>query len=222
MHCSRHGRDVLHRPRLFSYRQRPQRHLYQHDADAAFYPGRSASRRSFPLELRGHECRILRRVRRRRLLPGDPELCEPLHLRDARQLRRHRPRRAVVEDAGRSQHTAARGEVETISAAPARRHRHSPRPHTRRVVDAAAARHDRDADQGHLRRGRADADLPNDSSPGSPRAAEHDGLPDFDDWLAGLLVAVSDGTERPAAVRGQQRQPDDRQDGDSAAVDSEH
>src|SRR5471030_323572 len=125
--------------------------LHQHDADSALYPGGSASRRSLPLELRRHERRILRRVRRRRLLPGDPELFEPFHLRDARQLCRHHPRRALVEDADRPQHTAARGEVEAIPAAPARRHRHSPRPHSGRVADAPAPRHDRDAGQGNLR-----------------------------------------------------------------------
>ena len=80
-----------------------------------------------------------------------------------------------------------------------------------RLVHAPADRRDRDADQGDLRRGRAHADLPHDPPPGSPRAAEHDGLPDSDDRLAGLLVVVSDGAERPDAVRGPQRQPDDRQ-----------
>src|SRR5438477_10415900 len=55
---------------------------------------------------------------------GTESLCEPFHLRDARQLRRHRPRRGVVEDTGRPQHAAARRDVEAIPAAPARRHRY--------------------------------------------------------------------------------------------------
>ena len=63
----------------------------------------------------------------RRLLPGHRELLEPLHLRDARQLRRHHPRRAHVEDARRPQHHAARRDAEAVPAAPARRHRHSHR-----------------------------------------------------------------------------------------------
>ena len=191
VHCGRHGRAVLRRPRFLPHRQRPERHLHQYDADAALYPGGPAPRRSLPLELRRHERRLLRRVHRRRLLPGDRELCEPFHLRDARQLRRHHPRRAVVEDAGRPQHTAARGDVEAVPAAPARRHRHSPRSHPDRVVDAPAARHDGDADQGDLRRGRAHADLPHAPPPGSPRKAEHDGLPDSDDsarWLSGRCI----------------------------------
>ena len=83
---------VLRRPRALPHRQRPQRHLHQHDAHAALHAGRSPPRRSLPLELRRHECRLLRRVQRRRLFPGHRELLEPLHLRDARQLRRHHPR----------------------------------------------------------------------------------------------------------------------------------
>ena len=121
-------RDVLRRSRLLPYRQRPQRHLHQHDADAAFHLGGSAPRRSLPLELRRHECRLLRRVQRRRLFPGDRELLEPLHFRDARQFCRHRPRRCQLEDARRPQHLAARRDAETIPAAPARRHRHCHRP----------------------------------------------------------------------------------------------
>ena len=92
MHRDRHARVVLRRARPFPHRQRPQCHLHQHDAHAALYPGGSAPRRRFPLELRRHECRLLRRVQRRRLFPGDPELLEPLHLRHARQFRRHHPR----------------------------------------------------------------------------------------------------------------------------------
>ena len=74
VHRGRHGRAVLRRPRLLPYRQRPERHLYQHDAHAALHPGRPAPRRSVPLELRRHERRLLRRLRGRRLLPGDREL----------------------------------------------------------------------------------------------------------------------------------------------------
>ena len=117
---------------------------------------------------------------------------------------------AHVEDARRPQHAAARRDAEAVPAAPARRHRHSHRPRPRRVVHAPAARQDRDADQGDLRRGRADADLPHAPPPGSPRAAEHDGVPDSDDRLADVLVALPDGAERPDAVRGQQRRPDGR------------
>ena len=51
------------------------------------------------------------------------ELLESLHLRDARQLRRHRPRPVQLEDADRPQHTAARRDAEAVPAAPARRHR---------------------------------------------------------------------------------------------------
>ena len=87
VHRDRHARDVLHRSRSFPHRQRAERHLHQHDADPALHSGRSAPRRSFPLELRRHERRLLRRVQRRRLFPGDRELLESLHLRDARQLR---------------------------------------------------------------------------------------------------------------------------------------
>ena len=127
MHRDRHARAVLRRPRAIPHRQRPQRHLHQHDAHAALHPGGPAPRRSFPLELRRHERRLLRRVQRRRLFPSHRELLEPLHFRDARQLRRHHPRRAHVEDAGRPQHHAARCDAEAVPAAPARRHRHSHR-----------------------------------------------------------------------------------------------
>ena len=51
---------------------------------------------------------------------------------------------AVVEDADRPQHAAARGDVEAVPAAPARRPRHSHRLRAGRVVHAAAARRDRD------------------------------------------------------------------------------
>ena len=64
---------ILRRPRSLPHRQRPQRHLHQHDADAALHSGGSAPRRSFPLELRRHECRLLRRVQRRRLFPSHRE-----------------------------------------------------------------------------------------------------------------------------------------------------
>ena len=87
-------RAVLHRPRAFPHRQRPQRHLHQHDAHAALHPGGPAPRRSISLELRRHERRLLRRVQRRRPFPGHRELREPLHLRYGRQLRRHHPRRS--------------------------------------------------------------------------------------------------------------------------------
>ena len=140
VHCGRHGRAVLRRPRLLSHRQRPQRHLHQHDADAALHPGGSAPRRSFPLELRRHERRLLRRVQRRRLFPSHRELLEPLHLRYARQLRRHHPRPVQLEDADRPQYAAARCDAEAVPAAPARRHRHSHRNRPRRVAHAPAAR----------------------------------------------------------------------------------
>ena len=109
-------RAVLRRSRAFPHRQRPQRHLHQHDADPALHSGGSAPRRRFPLELRRHERRLLRRVHRRRLLPGHRELLEPVHLRDARQLRGHRPRLLQLEDAGRSQYAAARSDAEAVSA----------------------------------------------------------------------------------------------------------
>src|SRR5438034_610621 len=104
------------------------------------HPGGPAPRGRLPLELRWNECRFLRRVQRRRLLPGHRELREPLHLRDGRQLRRHRPRRAYVENSRRSQHHAARRDDEAVPAAPGRRHLHSYRNRTRRVVHAPAAR----------------------------------------------------------------------------------
>jgi Major Facilitator Superfamily len=76
--------------------------------------------------------------------------------------------------------------------------------------------------QSDLRRRRGDADLLHGPPPGSPRAAEHDGLPDSDHRLADVLVALPDGAEWPDAVRGQQRRSDGRSREDSAAVDSEH
>ena len=66
-----------------------------------FTPEDPAPRRSLPLELCRHECRLLRRVQRRRLFPGHRELLEPLHLCDAWQFRLHHPRAAHVEDARR-------------------------------------------------------------------------------------------------------------------------
>src|SRR5581483_312646 len=51
MYRYRHARDVLRRPCFLSYRQRPQRHLHQHDAYAALRSGGSAARGRFPLEL---------------------------------------------------------------------------------------------------------------------------------------------------------------------------
>ena len=170
----------------------------------------------------GSERRLLCRVQRRRLFPGDPELLEPLHLRHARQLRRHYPRHVYVEDAGRPQHTAARRDAEAVPGAPVRRYRHSHRPRPRRVVHASATRQHRNDTQDDLCRGRAHVDLSHGSPSGSTRAAEHDGLPDSDHWLADVLVALSDGTEWPDAVRSSQRQPDGRQRPDSAAMDSEY
>src|SRR6185312_6326176 len=73
-----------------------------------------------------------------------------------------------------------------------------------------------------LRRSRAHVDLPHDSPSGPARAAEHDGLPDSHHRLADVLVALSDGTEWPDAVRRSQRQPNGRQRPDSAAMDSEY
>ena len=46
--------------------------------------------------------------------------------------------------------------------------------------------------------------------PDRARAAQHDGLPDSDHRLARVLVALPDGAERAAALRGQQRRPDGR------------
>ena len=42
LHCDRHAGALLRRSRPFPYRQRPQRHLHQYDADAAIHPGGSA------------------------------------------------------------------------------------------------------------------------------------------------------------------------------------
>ena len=81
-----------------------------------FTPEDPAPRRSFPLELRRHECRVLCRVQRRRVFPGDRELLEPLHLRDGRQLHGHRPRLVQLEDADRSQHAAARRDARSNSS----------------------------------------------------------------------------------------------------------
>ena len=43
-----------------------------------------------------------------RLLPGDRKLCEPFHLRDARQLRRHHPCAVELEYADRPEHRGGR------------------------------------------------------------------------------------------------------------------
>ena len=159
LHRDRHATAVLRRPRPLPHRQRLQRHLHQHDADAALHPGGSAPRRSLPLELRRHECRLLRRVQRRRLFPGDRELLEPLHLCDAWQFRLHHPRAAHVEDARRPQHHAARRYAKAVPRAPARRPRHCHGHRSRRVVYAAAARQHWDDPQRNLRRGGAHVDL---------------------------------------------------------------
>ena len=190
--AARHGRDVLCRPRPFPHRQRPQRHLHQHDAHAALHPGGSAPRRRLPLELRRHERRLLRRVQRRRSISRRPRAIESLHLRDARQLsspsssplftwKTLADRNTPLLDATPKQFRLRQlaGIAILIALVPGR------------VVHAPAARQDRDDNQGDLRRGRAHADLPHAPPPGSPRAAEHDGLPDSDDRLADVLVACT-------------------------------
>ena len=160
MHRDRHTSAVLHRPRTFSNGQWPQRHLHQHDAHAALYPGGSASGRRISVELRRHERRLLRRIQRRRPFPGHRELREPLHLRYGRQLRRHHPRLLQLENADRPQYVAARRDAEAVPAAPARWHRYSHRSRPRCVVHAPTARRNRDDHQGNLRRGSAHSNLP--------------------------------------------------------------
>ena len=77
---------------------------------------------------------ILCRVQRGRLFPGDGELLEPLHLRDARQFHGHRPRLVQLEDADRSQYAAARDDIEAVPTAAARGHRDCHRARADRVV----------------------------------------------------------------------------------------
>src|SRR5438093_960102 len=72
------------------------------------------------------------------------------------------------------------------------------------------------------RRGGADADLSHGAPPRSPRAAEHDGVPDSHGRLADVLVALSNGAERSDAIRSQQRQLGHGSSDDSAAVDPEY
>ena len=56
--------------RALSDRQRAQRHVHQHDADAAVQAGRRPPRGRLPLELRRHERGLLRRLLGRRALPA--------------------------------------------------------------------------------------------------------------------------------------------------------
>ena len=93
-----------------------------------FKLGRRTTGRSVSLELRRHERRVPRWLRGCRLLPGDRELFEAVHFRDRSGTSRDPPGRVLLEDVDGSQHTAPRGDAETIPTTPARWCRYSFRP----------------------------------------------------------------------------------------------
>ena len=111
--------------------------------------------------------------------------------------------------------TAIQGEVR-------RGHRHPRRARAHRLVHAAAHRLDRHDLQDILGRAGRRARLPDAEAQGPARTEQHVGVPDPRAGLAGVLVAVPDGAERPAAVRRQQRQAAGVGRRGRAAVDPEH
>ena len=158
--------DDVPGPGAVPHRQRPQRHLHQHDADAALRAGRPAPRKRVLLELRRHEHGVLHRLRGRGSLPADRELLAAVPVRDRRQLPRHRARALQLEDAGGQEHAAAGRHATAIQGEVRRGHRHPDRARAHRLVHAAAHWPDRHDLQDIFGRAGRRARLPDDEAQG--------------------------------------------------------
>ncbi len=198
------GHDVLGAG-VLPDRQRPERHLHQHDADAALQArGRAAGER-IPLELRRHEHRLLHRLRRGRPLPADRELRAPVLLRHHRQLPGHRGGAPELEVGRGPGHAAADGHPDPVPAADAGRPGHPRRRAAGGLDPAAAYLPDGGHHEAGERGGGPDPGLPDGDPPRPARAQQHVGVPHPLAGVAGVLVPVPDGAQRPAALRREQR-----------------